>query len=135
MRRLMYLSHALTSMTEAKTAAIVEKSRRKNAACGLTGALVFSDGAFLQILEGPEAAVAARFAAIRTDARHHDITVISDTTAGLRCYPETPMALLLPDQLPEDARQALGSLYALRPQPQRRGLRDLLPRFTPQLAA
>ncbi|NIZ14873.1 BLUF domain-containing protein [Phaeobacter sp. HF9A] len=138
MRRIIYLSQAKADMTTEKAAAIVEKSRRKNEAQKLTGALVFKDGKFLQILEGPAEAVAARFQAIQRDARHHDLHVLYDSMINSRSYPDTPMQLLDLDALPDDAREALQALYDLEPAPpvrRLRTLRDLLPRFHAPLAA
>jgi len=135
MRRIIYQSHASASMTAEKTAAIIEKSRRKNATCGITGALVFADGKFLQILEGPDAAVAARFAAIRGDVRHHGLRLLSDGPVNSRSYPDSAMTQLMLDDLPRDARAALMALYALAAEPPRRSLRDMLPHFASQRAA
>lgn len=139
MRRVIYISHASRGMTEDKAAAIVEKSRRKNSALGLTGALVLQEGVFLQILEGPDAAVVDRLDKIAQDARHHSFTVLCDGPIGSRSYPDQPMVLLQMEALPEDARTALEEMFALEPMelPKRepRRLRDILPRFAPSMAA
>ena len=135
MRRIIYLSHPSPEMTLEKAEAIVEKSRRKNSACGLTGALVLENGTFLQILEGPELALEERWSAIQRDRRHHGLMMIYDGSVNTRSYPDQPMALLHLSSLPQDARVALEEMFALEPKPLPRRLRDILPRFTGSMAA
>jgi hypothetical protein len=53
--------------------AILFDARRCNACDGITGALVCRDDLFLQLLEGPEAAVEAAYARIRRDDRHVEV--------------------------------------------------------------
>ena len=87
MRRIMYLSRASSTMTAEKAAAIAEKSRRKNESLGITGVLALEDGVFLQILEGPDMAVAQRFDAIRGDFRHQAFITLSDGPVALLSGP------------------------------------------------
>lgn len=49
---------------------IIRVARSRNAACGVTGLLVYSGEHFAQMLEGPAEAVAPIVAAIRADPRH-----------------------------------------------------------------
>ncbi len=130
MRRIMYLSRASSTMTAEKAAAIAEKSRRKNESLGITGVLALEDGVFLQILEGPDMAVAQRFDAIRGDFRHQAFITLSDGPVQSRCYPGQPMQIVAPEELPQDAREALLSLYDLAPKAPPKTLRQLLPSFT-----
>ncbi|MFN3846699.1 MAG: BLUF domain-containing protein, partial [Paracoccaceae bacterium] len=53
--------------------AILFDARRCNARDGITGALICRDDLFLQLLEGPEAAVEAAYARIRADDRHIEV--------------------------------------------------------------
>jgi hypothetical protein len=55
---------------------ILASARRNNANCGVTGALLFSDGCFAQVLEGRRDDVEAIFEAIQCDPRHCDVTVM-----------------------------------------------------------
>jgi Sensors of blue-light using FAD len=52
---------------------ILFDARRCNARDGITGALICRDDLFLQLLEGPEAAVEATFARIAADDRHIEV--------------------------------------------------------------
>ncbi|MDO8883766.1 MAG: BLUF domain-containing protein [Pseudotabrizicola sp.] len=53
--------------------AILFDARRCNTRDGITGALMCRDDLFLQLLEGPEAAVEAAYARIRADDRHVEV--------------------------------------------------------------
>ncbi|MDZ7908137.1 MAG: BLUF domain-containing protein [Gemmobacter sp.] len=53
--------------------AILFDARRCNTRDQITGALVCRDDLFLQLLEGPEAAVEAAYARIRADDRHLEV--------------------------------------------------------------
>ena len=52
---------------------ILFDARRCNMRDGITGALICRDDLFLQLLEGPEAAVEAAYARIRADERHIEV--------------------------------------------------------------
>ncbi len=57
---------------------LLDRARRRNAAEGITGALVYSDGIFLQILEGDKVRVQELMASIRRDVRHVSVTVLRE---------------------------------------------------------
>jgi hypothetical protein len=50
---------------------LLQKSCEKNARLGLTGMLLYKDGNFMQVLEGPEKTVGEVYATILNDSRHH----------------------------------------------------------------
>ncbi len=60
----------------AALAKILASARRNNASRGVTGALLFSDGCFAQVLEGPREAVEEVFETIQCDPRHSDVTIM-----------------------------------------------------------
>ncbi|MBC7779203.1 MAG: BLUF domain-containing protein [Proteobacteria bacterium] len=55
---------------------ILRSARRNNANRGVTGALVFSDGCFAQVLEGARDDVEAVFESIQCDPRHCEVTIL-----------------------------------------------------------
>ncbi len=55
---------------------ILGTARRNNHAQGLTGALLYSEGSFAQVLEGTLSAVELIFEKIVLDARHSNVTVL-----------------------------------------------------------
>jgi hypothetical protein len=70
---------------------ILLQARRNNARDGLTGALVVRRDLYLQLLEGPDAAVQATFARIKRDNRHLAVKVLSCEPAELRLFPDWTM--------------------------------------------
>lgn len=67
---IVYLSHARKRLTEHDLNAILEVSRRNNAADNITGQLVHAEGNFIQAIEGPEPKVLALLERLRRDRRH-----------------------------------------------------------------
>ena len=78
--RLMYASRAVTGIDQDGLIAILRKSKANNPALGVTGVLCFSEGIFLQALEGGRSAVNQLYNRIVTDPRH--------TQVELLCYDE-----------------------------------------------
>ncbi len=56
--------------------AILDASKRNNRPLGITGALVFDDKWFLQVLEGDRRAIWRQFERINGDDRHSDVQLI-----------------------------------------------------------
>jgi hypothetical protein len=72
--------------------AIVSSGRWRNKADNVTGALLFSDAGFAQVLEGPREVVERTFDRIAADRRHADVTVLSFTPTQQRRFPDWPLA-------------------------------------------
>lgn len=70
---------------------ILAISRRNNTRDGLTGALVCRRDIYLQLLEGPEAAVEATYARILGDDRHLAVTRLASVSAEARIFPDWAM--------------------------------------------
>lgn len=64
---------------------LLAHARRSNAAKGITGALVYAEGIFLQILEGDKVRVQDLMAKIRRDVRHGGVIILreSEVPAGI----------------------------------------------------
>src|SRR5437868_15228323 len=75
--RLIYASRAADSVNADALAPVMKASRTRNAAAGITGVLVFSDGVFLQLLEGGRSAVSALYNRIARDERHRDVVLLA----------------------------------------------------------
>jgi hypothetical protein len=86
-----YLSSASYEHSDDDLANLLLHSRANNARNGLTGMLLFRDGQFLQILEGPEDAVRDRYARIAADPRHHGVHKLMDTAVTERQFPQWTM--------------------------------------------
>jgi Sensors of blue-light using FAD len=89
--QLVYSSVATQEFWPEDLFALVEKTRQKNAARAITGMLLFHEGEFLQLLEGPEQAVRDCFAIIERDPRHTSIKVAMTSSPGQRDFPEWTM--------------------------------------------
>jgi len=63
---------------------ILQQSRHNNAVDGITGLLWHDDTHFLQVIEGPDASVAATFARIAGDPRHNGLEILSDRAVPSR---------------------------------------------------
>ena len=71
---------------------ILASAHRNNPPAGVTGALLFSEGLFAQVLEGPVDSVSRIFEIIQCDRRHSDVTVLQNGPAERRDFPEWSMA-------------------------------------------
>lgn len=71
---------------------ILHVARRNNLDQGITGALLYSDGCFAQVLEGPLSAVEAIFEKIELDARHRDVKILYFKPLDKRSFGEWSMA-------------------------------------------
>lgn len=65
---------------------IARRSAHRNAALGVTGALVACDGHFLQAMEGSREAVLQIYGGICTDPRHRDLFVAESSPIGARRF-------------------------------------------------
>jgi Sensors of blue-light using FAD len=71
--QILYCSLARQPMDEAALAALSENAIRMNRLDHITGLLMYADGVFVQLFEGPRDAVAHLWARLLRDARHHGI--------------------------------------------------------------
>lgn len=88
---LLYMSTAQILFTPARLQKLVEQSRANNARDGITGLLVFRDGNFMQILEGPQPAVERLFRKIKADERHYAIVTLNEGPITKRNFPDGSM--------------------------------------------
>lgn len=80
---LVYCSAAQHPVSRSELAELLAQARRHNAACGITGILLYSQGTFFQVLEGPPADVDRLYQHICRDPRHsRQIRIIREPIAG-----------------------------------------------------
>jgi hypothetical protein len=82
--QLTYVSAAARELGPDDLQAILESSVRRNAAVGITGLLLYSEGGFMQVLEGDAAPVDATMARIVADPRHAGVIVLARRPIGAR---------------------------------------------------
>lgn len=88
---LVYVSASKELMSNEELDAILTQSRANNSELGLTGMLLYYDGAFMQVLEGPENAVRQMYARIGRDPRHGNVIILLEEYIPERNFPDWSM--------------------------------------------
>lgn len=91
MEYLIYISTAKHLLDEDELIAIYNVSRNNNKVHGVTGVLLYSEGTFIQLLEGEADAVKHLFESIAKDERHKNIIKLAHDVADHRAFPEWTM--------------------------------------------
>ena len=81
---------------------ILTSSRKNNPLRAITGALLFNDNCFAQILEGPSHAVDTAFQTILADKRHRDVILLHREGLEQRYFPDWSMAFATADPQADD---------------------------------
>ena len=92
MYHVIYMSSAVSLFSADDLWRLLQQSRRWNEAHGITGALFYRDGNFLQVIEGEKEGVASLFASIRADSRHHAINPLFQEDIAERDFAQWSMA-------------------------------------------
>ena len=88
--QIIYMSHPL-GFDESTLHAILVNSRRNNLREDVTGALICRGDAYLQLIEGPEAAIRRAYERIARDKRHANISFLFGEPVTHRVFPEWAM--------------------------------------------
>ncbi|RZL16543.1 MAG: hypothetical protein EOO62_01020 [Hymenobacter sp.] len=91
---LLYHSQATRPLSSADLTDLVEKSLAWNDAHNITGMLCYSNGHFVQVLEGAAIDVQALFTKIRQDRRHHQVVALSERASEKRWFADWRMAFI-----------------------------------------
>ena len=97
--RLTYASRLKKPLKHDVLEKIMAVSRRNNRKLGVTGALCHSPRGFLQILEGPAAAVNELYNRIVRDPRHADVTLLEYVKVPYREFENWSMAYVRTDEI------------------------------------
>ena len=111
--RMVYMSEATKDFGALELAHLLDTARRKNAAAGLTGVLIFHENRFFQVLEGPQGRVIDCLRTIKKDKRHSTIRVIEESASPTRAFPNWRMGYAQPDAMHPAVRQSVFSIYRL----------------------
>ncbi len=71
---------------------IVSAANSRNGPLRVTGALIYTELHFAQLLEGPARAIEELMSSIRADKRHCDVTVVAERKILLRSFEKWEMA-------------------------------------------
>ncbi len=92
LKRIAYVSHQVHDFTDEDVLELMIAARQKNTNLEITGLLLFDKPVFLQLLEGPPAAVDKLIAEIIADDRHKDVDIIfSQENCPQREFPRWSM--------------------------------------------
>lgn len=116
MFRILYLSTANQPFSSGDLSELLQKAMARNDATQVTGMLVYSDGDFLQVLEGEATNVVGIYDRISIDPRHRDISVLQRGLGyGDRLFPSWSMGFKrVPDEELIDDAVGVNSRVKLR---------------------
>lgn len=101
--QIIYSSAASTPMEQDELDGLLEHAQAGNDQKGITGALVYVDGFFLQILEGERESVLRLMKRISGDLRHETVTVLQEGDVSSAAFSDWKMAFVsaTPQQVAE----------------------------------
>ena len=99
--QLFYASSASVPFSEADLHALLKKARKVNTGLGVSGMLLYAEGSFFQVLEGPADTVEDLYNAIKGDRRHKNVRRIAKLPIDTRDFADWSMAHA--DVTPEEA--------------------------------
>ena len=106
--RVIYVSRATPGVDAGSVYDIIRVSHNRNSRFGLTGALIFLDGYFLQVLEGDGFQVRDRFSVIAADPRHTDVVLRQSARMPHLTFATEWMALRQGVDILQATKQAFG---------------------------
>ncbi len=77
-------------------------AQKRNLTLEITGALAYSNGWFIQVLEGDKAKVKALYEAITRDPRHTHLTIVIEEDVAARSFADWSMAVIRSSQTEND---------------------------------
>jgi Sensors of blue-light using FAD len=93
-RQVLYISKSTRAMSDAELHDIASKARLMNERQGITGALLFVENSFVQVIEGEDAPIERLLAALRGDIRHRDLTILMDRKVACRDFENWSMGII-----------------------------------------
>jgi hypothetical protein len=88
---LIYVSSAVKLFSETELLDLLDKARSNNGALDITGMLLYRDGNFMQLLEGPEQVVTSLVQKIKRDPRHRGFQTLLQQTKDTREFGDWQM--------------------------------------------
>lgn len=107
----MYVSTAVDELSYSDLDHILTAARFHNAQVDVTGLLIYRDGLFLQVLEGPFKSVREVLSRVILDQKHSNLRVLFEGPADERFFEDWGMAFLDSD-LSEENDKRLQKLFS-----------------------
>ena len=96
--QMIYISAATVPFTPEDLANLLGKARANNSSVGVTGMLVYHEGSFFQVLEGPEEEVFNIYDIIADDPRHDEVKLLLKSTVEKRSFEDWSMGFVNPEK-------------------------------------
>ena len=103
-----YLSKAVDVFSDHDLDQLLTNCRRNNAAASVTGALLYHNGYFMQLIEGQLDAINAIYDRIQADPRHEVLSVLFEDEISARFFPDWTMGYRAAEDMPLDS---LNTIY------------------------
>ena len=87
-----YVSSSVRKLDDSEILDILRVSQRNNQRRGITGMLLYKDGNFLQVLEGPNSEITELMETVERDNRHRGFIVLTKKPIKDRQFPSWSMA-------------------------------------------
>ena len=91
MHQIIYMSAATEPFSDDALAELLDVARTRNAEKNISGMLLYHEGSFIQVLEGPERAVTQTYQIVSKDPRHSDVQVLFQGEIEERSFGEWSM--------------------------------------------
>jgi len=95
-RQVIYISKAASDFAASELRELAEVAAKNNKLRNITGALLYIDNCFIQVIEGDEDSISDLLARLEADPRHRAIRIISDHMEESRYFTEWSMGLVNP---------------------------------------
>ncbi|RYU91225.1 BLUF domain-containing protein [Mucilaginibacter terrigena] len=96
MKNLVYISTAVKLLEDEQLINILTAARNNNLKHHVTGVLLYSDGTFIQVLEGEAGDVDTIMSKIETDPKHKNLITLIDEPIQQRNFPDWSMGFYTP---------------------------------------
>jgi len=88
-----YVSSATSKLSQEELIELMHLIREKNPKVGVSGMLLYCEGHFMQVIEGPEEKVMPLYETIQADPRHDRVVTLFEETIEERRFKEWTMGL------------------------------------------
>jgi len=118
MLRLFFISAATHFTTARELNDIMRVARQRNSAEGVSSLLIYNDGSFAQLMEGPNQVVLATMARIEKDQRHSGVAIIVEEEISTRILEGWDMQVVPVSKIAAEDDYDFLSLAAFHASPQ-----------------
>ncbi len=112
LRQIMYISEAARDFTEEELHDIAKQASCNNVRQGITGALLFIQSSFVQVIEGKDIDIRILLDTLEKDTRHRNIRIVLDRQVEHRDFEHWSMGLVTVSEL--DSRQVIQEIDLAR---------------------